>query len=286
MIKAPRSGMNGFPQPAGAASNCTIRRSAINNRPSVSRPKQIPPTARRVHDVPAFDVVKGVKTRIPGSYRALTPYGSGVGSPTPARRSERSGRGGGPPRHGLALALTRLFLRLDSCHSGRRAEDARVAVVPADAEAWRLLLKHFLDHAPAPGLGDPLGLDHDQVSHLRSHWRLTSLQGDSKADSSSAIMPREAGSRITADDLTRVLDEAGVGYDLLAHVHTIGATAEAEALGLATRDVAKTLIVKTQDGYLRVVLQGSGRLDLRKLRALLDGNKHDVRLASEEDLGH
>jgi Helix-turn-helix domain/Aminoacyl-tRNA editing domain len=43
--------------------------------------------------------------------------------------------------------------------------------------------------------------------------------------------------------------------------------------------------VKTRDGYLRVVLQGSGRLDLRKLRALLDGNKHDVRLASEDDLG-
>src|SRR2546428_8039125 len=90
---------------------------------------------------------------------------------------------------------------------------------------------------------------------------------------------------MAAEDLTRVLDEAGVGYDLLTHVHTISATAEAEALGLATRDVAKTLIVKTQDGYLRVVLQGSERLDLRKLRALLGGNKHDVRLASEEDLG-
>lgn len=43
--------------------------------------------------------------------------------------------------------------------------------------------------------------------------------------------------------------------------------------------------MKTGDGYVRVVLQGSGRLDLRKLRALLDGSKHDVRLASEEDLG-
>jgi Ala-tRNA(Pro) deacylase len=90
---------------------------------------------------------------------------------------------------------------------------------------------------------------------------------------------------MAAEDLTRVLDEAGVGYDLLPHAPTISATAEAEALGLATRAVAKTPIVKTQDGYLRVVLQGSGRLDLRKLRALLDGNKHDVRLASEEDLG-
>jgi prolyl-tRNA editing enzyme YbaK/EbsC (Cys-tRNA(Pro) deacylase) len=90
---------------------------------------------------------------------------------------------------------------------------------------------------------------------------------------------------MAAENLTRVLDEAGVGYDLLPHVHTISAAAEAEALGLAPRDVAKTLIVKTGDGYVRVVLQGSGRLDLRKLRALLDGNKHDVRLASEEDLG-
>jgi Ala-tRNA(Pro) deacylase len=90
---------------------------------------------------------------------------------------------------------------------------------------------------------------------------------------------------MAVEDLTRVLDEAGVGYDLLPHVHTISATTEAEALGLATRAVAKTLIVKTQDGYVRVVLQGSERLDLRKLRSLLGGNKHDVRLASEEDLG-
>lgn len=45
---------------------------------------------------------------------------------------------------------------------------------------------------------------------------------------------------MAAEDLTRVLDEAGVGYDLLPHVHTISAAAEAEALGLAPRDVAKT----------------------------------------------
>lgn len=90
---------------------------------------------------------------------------------------------------------------------------------------------------------------------------------------------------MAAEDLTRVLDEAGVLYELLPHVHTESAAAEAEALELATGDVAKTLIVKTPDGYVRAVLPATERLDLRKLRELLDAGKHEVHLASEEDLG-
>jgi Ala-tRNA(Pro) deacylase len=89
---------------------------------------------------------------------------------------------------------------------------------------------------------------------------------------------------MAADDLTRVLDELEWATTF-SPTCTPSARPRKPKRWASRRDVAKTLIVKTGDGYVRVVLQGSGRLDLRKLRALLDGNKHDVRLASEEDLG-
>jgi Ala-tRNA(Pro) deacylase len=83
-------------------------------------------------------------------------------------------------------------------------------------------------------------------------------------------------------DLTRVLDEAEVSYELLPHAHTETALAEAEALG--ADDVAKTLVVKTAGGYVRVVLPASARLDLRKLREIHGGGRHTVHLATEDDL--
>jgi Ala-tRNA(Pro) deacylase len=90
---------------------------------------------------------------------------------------------------------------------------------------------------------------------------------------------------LASAEVTRALDEAAVSYELLRHAHTQSAAAEAEALGLAAADVAKTLAVKTPDGYLRAVLPASERLDLRKLREFLGAGKHEVRLATEDDLG-
>jgi Ala-tRNA(Pro) deacylase len=81
-----------------------------------------------------------------------------------------------------------------------------------------------------------------------------------------------------------VLDEAEVGYELLPHARTESAAAEAEALGLAAADVAKTLVVIAPEGYLRVVLPASERIDLRKLRDVLGGGRKKVHLASEDDL--
>jgi Ala-tRNA(Pro) deacylase len=85
-------------------------------------------------------------------------------------------------------------------------------------------------------------------------------------------------------DVTNVLDEANVEYELLPHAHTETALAEAEALGVAADDVAKTLVVKVPEGYVRVVVPASARVDLRKVRELHGGGKHKVHLASEEDL--
>jgi Ala-tRNA(Pro) deacylase len=83
--------------------------------------------------------------------------------------------------------------------------------------------------------------------------------------------------------VTLILDDAGVEYELLPHPHTETAAAEAEALGLDARDVAKTLVVSTPGGYVRAVLPASERLDLRKLREHAEGGKR-IHLASEEDL--
>lgn len=86
------------------------------------------------------------------------------------------------------------------------------------------------------------------------------------------------------EDLTTVLDAAGARYDLLPHAHTESAAAEAEALGLAPADVAKTLVVATPEGYVRAVLPASERIDLGKLSRIVGGSKKALRLASEDDL--
>ena len=77
-------------------------------------------------------------------------------------------------------------------------------------------------------------------------------------------------------DLRKVLDDAGIGYELLRHEHTESALAEAQALGIPAVDVAKTLVVKTAGGYVRAVLPASARLDLRKLREIRGGGRHTV----------
>jgi Ala-tRNA(Pro) deacylase len=89
---------------------------------------------------------------------------------------------------------------------------------------------------------------------------------------------------MATEDLTRMLDEAGVRYELFSHAHTESAVAEAEALGLAPADVAKTLVVTTREGYVRAVLPASERIDLHKLREITGGGKKDVHLTSEDNL--
>jgi Ala-tRNA(Pro) deacylase len=95
---------------------------------------------------------------------------------------------------------------------------------------------------------------------------------------------RTEGGRVAKEELLKVLDEAGVGYELLPHEHTERAAAEAEALGVSPAEVAKTLVVATPEGNVRVVLAASDRIDLRKVRDLVGGGKKKVHLASEEDL--
>ena len=84
-------------------------------------------------------------------------------------------------------------------------------------------------------------------------------------------------------ELTSVLDQAGVEYELLSHEHTERAVDEAEALGLPPGAVAKTLVLTAAEGHVRVVLPASERIDLRKVRAYVEGRK-SINLATEDEL--
>ena len=84
--------------------------------------------------------------------------------------------------------------------------------------------------------------------------------------------------------MSEVLDRSGVSYERLPHAHTESAVAEANALGLPPGEVAKTLVVKTESGNLRAVVPASGRIDLKKLRAIVGGSKKKLHLLSEDEL--
>ena len=86
------------------------------------------------------------------------------------------------------------------------------------------------------------------------------------------------------DDLMGLLERAGVAHELLSHERTERAAAEAEALGISTEDVAKTLVVTTSAGYVRAVVAGASRLSLAKMRNVLGSPKKQTHLATEDAL--
>ena len=95
----------------------------------------------------------------------------------------------------------------------------------------------------------------------------------------------ERGMPMAAKALTELLDASGVSYELLPHAHTERAAEEAAALGVPPESVAKTLVLTIPDGYVRTVLSAADRLDLHKVREVLDaGSKKKVHLASEDEL--
>ena len=85
-------------------------------------------------------------------------------------------------------------------------------------------------------------------------------------------------------DVTRLLDKAGVDFDVLEHAHTERATDEAAALGIGADEVAKTLVLVAPAGNVRAVLAASERIDLHKVAAMLGISGKKVHLASEDDL--
>lgn len=85
------------------------------------------------------------------------------------------------------------------------------------------------------------------------------------------------------DVLTQALEQAGIAFEILEHERTDRAADEAAALGLDPRGVAKTILVTTGEESYRVLLPASERIDMHKLRDVLDTGK-DLHLLGEEAL--
>jgi Ala-tRNA(Pro) deacylase len=81
--------------------------------------------------------------------------------------------------------------------------------------------------------------------------------------------------------LTQALDSSGIAYELLEHAPTDRAAEEASALGLRPNEVAKTIVLTTGIGNLRVLLPASERIGMHKLRELLGAGK-ELHLLTEE----
>ena len=84
-------------------------------------------------------------------------------------------------------------------------------------------------------------------------------------------------------DLTRELDREEVAYELIPHRRTLTAGQEATAIGVPTSEVAKTIVLVTDEGFVRAVVPASERLDLHKVRTRLRRPRH-ARLATEVEL--
>jgi Ala-tRNA(Pro) deacylase len=85
-------------------------------------------------------------------------------------------------------------------------------------------------------------------------------------------------------DVTRLLEETGIDFDVLEHARTERAADEATALGIGPEEVAKTLVVVAPGGNVRAVLAASERIDLHKVAAVFEIGGKKVHLASEDDL--
>src|SRR5918994_950624 len=74
-------------------------------------------------------------------------------------------------RNDASAASARLLLplRLDPSDPGGRRQDRLVPILPADADAGRVLLQDLFDRTPARRLRSSLGLDDDGVTGLSVH---------------------------------------------------------------------------------------------------------------------
>jgi Ala-tRNA(Pro) deacylase len=136
---------------------------------------------------------------------------------------------------------------------------------PGDRPQWSL--GRAGDHSRVHRVDDP---EVPERLADRAHVRTSSVE--------------ESFSIVIAEQVKRVLEDAGVEFESLVHERTDTASAEAKSLGIAPGVVAKTLLLATPEGRMRVVIPASERLDLHKVCAFLQLPRKDVDLLSEEEL--
>jgi Ala-tRNA(Pro) deacylase len=79
------------------------------------------------------------------------------------------------------------------------------------------------------------------------------------------------------------LDELGVEYEVVEHEHGMSAAEEARAAGVDSANAAKAVLLRGPDGYRLAVVPASERVDVHRVRDLLDEGK-ELRLATEEEM--
>jgi Ala-tRNA(Pro) deacylase len=82
--------------------------------------------------------------------------------------------------------------------------------------------------------------------------------------------------------VTEFLERHGVPYEVVEHERTQTAAAEARAAGMPAADVAKTVVLRDQEGVRLAVIPASHRLDLHKVKREL-GSK-GLRLVTEQEM--
>jgi Ala-tRNA(Pro) deacylase len=82
--------------------------------------------------------------------------------------------------------------------------------------------------------------------------------------------------------VTEFLEREGVPYEVVEHERTQTAAAEARAAGMPPTDVAKTVVLRDEEGVRLAVVPSSERLDMHKVKLEL-GSK-GLRLVSEQEM--
>ena len=81
--------------------------------------------------------------------------------------------------------------------------------------------------------------------------------------------------------LRKYLAENGVAYDILPHAHTSSSMNSAHSAHISGENLAKSVILEDDKGYLMAVIPATERVKVRKVNHILD--RH-MGIAKEDDL--
>ena len=95
--------------------------------------------------------------------------------------------------------------------------------------------------------------------------------------------PPSGERRVGIEPVVGYLRDAGVSHEVLEHDPTYSAREDAKATGTTLAEEAKTILLRSGNQYRAAVLPASGRLDLHKVREVLDETSR-LRLATEEEM--
>jgi Ala-tRNA(Pro) deacylase len=84
--------------------------------------------------------------------------------------------------------------------------------------------------------------------------------------------------------VTEFLERERIPYQVVEHERTQTAVAEARATGVPAADVAKTIVLRDEEGLRLAVIPASERLDMHKLKQALASKS--LRLVTEQEMAN